>query len=88
MLVFRGVISIRKNPDPSYGNTRPSVHDTPGAEKKTGGNLTTPADIPWSLWGRIIIMPTVADTTKDSHWLQLFLVQQFLGSQFKKLWEF
>ena len=23
-----------KNPDPSYGNTRPSVHDTPGAEKK------------------------------------------------------
>ena len=33
-----------KNPDPSYGNTRPS---TPGA-LKTGVNLI-PHDIPWSL---------------------------------------
>ena len=32
-----------KNPDPSCGNTRPSVHDDVGA-KKTGGNLTPKND--------------------------------------------
>ena len=30
-------IYIPKAPDPSYGNTRPSVHDTPGALKKQVG---------------------------------------------------
>ena len=41
-----------KNPDP-YGNTKPSVHDTPFQGLKTGGNLT-PHDIPWSLRGNKI----------------------------------
>ena len=36
-----------RTPDPSYGNTIPSVHDTPGAEKKQV--VLTPHDIPWSL---------------------------------------
>ena len=37
-----------KAPDPSYGNTRPSVRDTPFQGLQTGGNLT-PHDIPRSL---------------------------------------
>ena len=37
---------LPKTPDPSYGNTRPSVHDTPGALKQV---VLTPNDIPWSL---------------------------------------
>ena len=37
---------LPKTPDPSYGNTRPSVHDTPAALKQV---VLTPNDIPWSL---------------------------------------
>ena len=36
-----------KTPDPSYGNTRPSVHDTPKRALKQV--VLTPHDIPWSL---------------------------------------
>ena len=32
-------------------------------------------------------MPTVADTTKDSHALQLAAIQQFLGIPVQNLWD-
>ena len=35
--------SCPKNPEPSYENTRPSVHDNPGASKQV---VLTPHDIP------------------------------------------
>ena len=37
------LVTYPKNPDPSYGNTRPSKRDTPGASKQV---FLTPHDIP------------------------------------------
>ena len=51
--ITRIFVNSPKNPDPSYGNTRPSVHDNPRGRKKTGGNLTPPSDIPYWFLGSL-----------------------------------